>query len=144
MGRAGQETACPAAIDARLRDSYGLLEKTRPEAIAAFQEYVSTERRRAERMIARLSPPGRAECLANLETEEYRLGLFAKWVATDGRHFAGRPAPPDHPEDPATAPERSMPSGRTEQNRFGTGALLLLSEQTLMLGECFSKEGHDG
>jgi hypothetical protein len=127
MGRACQETTCPAAIDARLRDSYGLLEKTRPEAITAFQEHVSTERRRAERIIARLSPPRRAECLANLETEEYRLGLFAKWVATEGRHFAGRPGAPDHPEDPTTAPERSMPSGRTEQERFGAGPLLLLS-----------------
>jgi hypothetical protein len=74
-----------------LRDSYGLLEKTQPEAITAFHEYVSSRRRRAERVLARLSSERRADYLANIETEEYRLGLFARWIATEGRRFLGRP-----------------------------------------------------
>jgi hypothetical protein len=47
-----------AAIAARLRDAYRLLEKTRPDAITAFTAYLMAEQDRARRFAARLSLPG--------------------------------------------------------------------------------------
>lgn len=72
----------------RARSAYRLLERTRPEVIAAFTGHVAAAQVRAERMAARLSDGHRAEYLAHFESEENRLELFARWLETEGAGFA--------------------------------------------------------
>jgi phage replication O-like protein O len=73
-----------AAITARLRENYGLLEKTRPDAIAAFTAYLMAEQDRARRFATRLSLRRREEYLASFDSEEHRLQVFARWLETEG------------------------------------------------------------
>jgi hypothetical protein len=77
----------PAAINARLRDAYGLLEKTCPDAITAFTAYRAAEHDRLSRFAARVSLQLSEESLAALDTEEHRLLLFARWLESEGRGF---------------------------------------------------------
>jgi hypothetical protein len=86
-GRASRDAACQAATDARLRESYGLLEKTRPDAMAAFAAYLAAEQDRARRFVARLSPQRREEYLASFHAEERRLQVFARWLEAEGGVF---------------------------------------------------------
>ncbi len=86
-GRGSPVMPCRAAIDSRWRDSYALLEKTRPDAIAAFMAYLAEQQDRTRRFAARLSLRRREESLAAFDTEEHRLRLFARWLETEGRGF---------------------------------------------------------
>jgi hypothetical protein len=75
------------AIAARLRHAYGLLEKTRPDAITAFTAYLMAEQDRARRFAARLSLRRGEEYLAAFDSEEHRLRVFARWLETEGGPF---------------------------------------------------------
>jgi hypothetical protein len=109
-GRVGREMTCHATIGSRLRDSYGRLEKTRPDAITAFMAYLAEEQDRARRYTARLSPRRREESLAAFDTEEHRLRVFARWLETEGRTYV---AP--------TAPDDAIPSGQGQTVRAPNG-----------------------
>jgi hypothetical protein len=85
--RTSPEADSQPQIDARLRDAYGQLEKTRPDAIAAFLAYLGAEQDRARRFAARLSSRRREEYLAVFDTEERRLRVFARWLKTEGQAF---------------------------------------------------------
>lgn len=87
QGRISRETTGHATIDSRLKDSYGLLEKTRPDAITAFSAYLAAEKDRARKFAARLSLRRGEEYLASFDSEEHRLGAFARWLQTEGRGF---------------------------------------------------------
>jgi hypothetical protein len=76
-----------AAITARLRDAYGLLEKTRPDAITAFTAYLMAEQDRDRRFATRLSLRRGEEYLASFDSEEHRLRVFARWLETEGDTF---------------------------------------------------------
>lgn len=78
-----------------LRASYRRLETTQPAALAEFEAFVAAERERAERVAARLSSRRREELVAAFGSEEYRLDLFARWLAAQGpspRRFHARDA----------------------------------------------------
>ncbi|MBX9625557.1 MAG: replication protein [Gemmataceae bacterium] len=85
------ETPHRAAIAERARAAYARLEQTRPEAITAFTGHVAAERQRAERIAARLSPRRREEYLADFDSRDRQLELFARWLAGDGAVFAQSP-----------------------------------------------------
>jgi hypothetical protein len=82
-----------AVITARLRETYGLLEKTRPDAIAAFTAYLMAEQDRARRFADRLSLRRAEEYLASFNSEEHRLRVFARWLETEGETFVSPCAP---------------------------------------------------
>jgi hypothetical protein len=82
-----------ATIVARLRDAYGLLEKTRPDAITAFTAYLMAEQDRARRFATRLSLRRGEEYLASFDSEEHRLRVFARWLETEGETFVSPCAP---------------------------------------------------
>jgi hypothetical protein len=87
------EVARHDAMDARLRDAFERLEKTHPEAIAAFLAYLAAEQDQARRFAARLSLRRREEYLTTFDSEEQRLRVFGRWLETEGRGFVS-PAPP--------------------------------------------------
>lgn len=99
------ETARHVANAELVRADYARLERTRPEAITAFTGYLTEVRRRAERIAARLSPRRRAEYLADFDSRDRQLELFARWLAGDGAAFApstqGRGARGDRAAAPA-------------------------------------------
>jgi hypothetical protein len=71
-----------------LRATYHQLETTQLEALAAFEAFVAAEKRRIERIAARLSPRRRGEHLAAFDSEEYRLELFGRWLRRQGTNPA--------------------------------------------------------
>jgi hypothetical protein len=58
------------------------VEHSRPEALAAFREFEEDKRRKLEKITLRLSNKRRNEILAGWDTEERRLELFARWLAS--------------------------------------------------------------
>lgn len=84
------ETARHAAVAERARADYVRLAETHPEAISAFTRHLAAVRRRAEQIAARLSPRRRDEYLADFDSRDHRLELFARWLRGDGAVFATR------------------------------------------------------
>jgi hypothetical protein len=82
-----------AAITARLRDTYGLLEKTRPDAITAFTAYLAAEQCRVKLFAARLSLRRVEAYPSAFDSEEHRLRVFARWLKVEGRAFATSKVP---------------------------------------------------
>jgi hypothetical protein len=86
------EEARHAANVERLRVSYAHFEKTQPDALSDFTEFVAAERVKAERFSHQLSERGRADYLEQFENEEHRLSLFERWLnARRKRHPSAPP-----------------------------------------------------
>jgi hypothetical protein len=92
-GRLRPPEPSQATIERQARDSYRRLEKTQPGAITAFLAHVADERQRTERFATRLSERRRQECMASFDSEEHRLRLFSRWVASEGRGVVRQVAP---------------------------------------------------
>ena len=80
--RQGREDDRRRGKETRLRDVYLRIEESRGEALLAFDEYVVTERSRALRVAAELSPRRKDEFLSSFENLERRLELFERWLQT--------------------------------------------------------------
>ncbi|MBX9581233.1 MAG: hypothetical protein K2X87_13070 [Gemmataceae bacterium] len=64
---------------------YTLLAKTQPDAIAAFEGYLVTERERAARFADTFTAKGKGEYLRDADSEEFRLTVFDRWLRGEGR-----------------------------------------------------------
>jgi hypothetical protein len=53
----------------------------------AFTAYLMAEQDRARRFAGRLSLRRAEEYLASFDSEEHRLGVFARWLDTEGGTF---------------------------------------------------------
>lgn len=69
----------------RLRETYSQLLRTQPDAITAFESYLTSERERAEKTAAKLSERRRAEYRREADSEEYRLTHFERWLRREGK-----------------------------------------------------------
>lgn len=66
--------------DARLRERYRQMQETHGEALAAFDDYVASERAKAERIAHWLTPSKASAYLAGFDNEDRRVELFAAWL----------------------------------------------------------------